>query len=491
MKHELRQGTTMKSDSSRQPLLCYYGDDFTGSTDVLEALSAAGLQTVLFLEPPDEERIRERFPHADCIGVAGVSRSMTPQEMEAELDPIFRKLKALGPRFVHYKVCSTFDSSPEVGSIGRAIEIGTAVFGAGRYVPLIVGVPLLGRYTLFGHHFAAASGGVNEVFRLDRHPTMARHPVTPMEEADLRLHLGRQTQLTAASMDIRALGGAFPEVERRLDALLQHSPGVVLYDVLDESRLAAAGRLIWEEAGRTGGGPLFAAGSSGIEYALTAYLRESGQLQASSPPGSAGGLGRAEPLLVVSGSCSPVTAAQISRAMASGFTGIRVPVPALCGPDGGLKAARSLLAASLACLREGRSVVLYTAAGPGDPAVQEAQELAASLGIAPQEWSRLLGGRLGALARELILAAGLKRIVIAGGDTSGYVTRGLGIHALEWLAATAPGAPVCRAHSQDARLDGLQLVLKGGQMGGEDFLAEVLQGGRLEHSGQLGQEERP
>ncbi|WP_426445696.1 four-carbon acid sugar kinase family protein [Paenibacillus sp. S-38] len=466
------------------PLLCYYGDDFTGSTDVLEALSSAGLQTVLFLEAPDAEWIGERFPHADCIGVAGVSRSMTPQEMETELYPILGKLKELRPKLMHYKVCSTFDSSPEAGSIGRAIEIGRSVFPAGRFVPLLAGVPALGRYTVFGHHFAAGSGG-REVYRLDRHPTMSRHPVTPMDEADLRVHLSRQTRLPAALMDLLALEGPFPEVEQRLEMLLRHSPGIVLFDALDESRLAAAGRLIWEEAGRTGGEALFAAGSSGIEYALTGYLRAAGRLP-DRPSGSTGGsLGRAEQLLVVSGSCSPVTGTQIASALASGFAGIRVPVPALLGLDGGEQAARDLLAASSACLREGRSLVLYTADGPEDPAVKEAEGLAAAGGMAPPEWRRLLGVRLGALARELVLAHGLKRLAVAGGDTSGYVTRGLRISALEWLASAAPGAPVCRAYSEDLRLDGLQLILKGGQMGGEGFLADVLEGRQMKINGHL------
>ncbi|MGF7031789.1 uncharacterized protein YgbK (DUF1537 family) [Paenibacillus mucilaginosus] len=472
----------------RTPLLCYYGDDFTGSTDVLEALSSAGLHTVLCLEAPDAEWIRSRFPHAECIGVAGVSRSMSPQEMESELYPILGKLKELRPRLMHYKVCSTFDSSPEAGSIGRAIEIGRSVFPAGRYVPLLAGVPALGRYTVFGHHFARGAGG-SGVYRLDRHPTMSRHPVTPMDEADLRVHLGRQTRLPAALMDILALEGPFPEVERRMEKLLRQGPGIVLFDALDEGRLAAAGRLIWEEAGRTGGDALFAAGSSGIEYALTGYLRASGRLP-EPPPGSGGSLGRAEQLLVVSGSCSPVTGTQIASALASGFAGIRVPVPALLGPDGGEQAARDLLAASLACLREGRSLVLYTADGPDDPGVKEAEAQAAAGGMAPAEWRRQLGVRLGALARELVLAHGLKRLVVAGGDTSGYVTRGLGISALEWLASAAPGAPVCRAHSEDSRLDGLQLILKGGQMGGEGFLADVLEGRQMKINAHLSKEGR-
>ncbi|MBL2103911.1 four-carbon acid sugar kinase family protein, partial [Klebsiella pneumoniae] len=78
-----------------------------------------------------------------------------------------RFLQALGVRICHYKVCSTFDSAPRIGSIGSALEIGRAIYG-GRTVPIIVGAPDLGRYQVFGNLFARAGG---EIFRIDRHPT--------------------------------------------------------------------------------------------------------------------------------------------------------------------------------------------------------------------------------------------------------------------------------------------------------------------------------
>ena len=107
----------------------------------------------------------------------------------------FAWLKGLDARFCHYKVCSTFDSSPDVGNIGRAIEIGRRVFGQ-RVTPLVVGAPQLKRYTAFGHLFAGYQG---QTYRIDRHPVMSRHPVTPMDEADLRIHLSRQTDLPSIS----------------------------------------------------------------------------------------------------------------------------------------------------------------------------------------------------------------------------------------------------------------------------------------------------
>ena len=125
------------------------------------------------------------------MGIAGTSRSQTPEWMDEHLPRHFSWLKQLGARFCHYKVCSTFDSAPHVGNIGRAIEIGRRVFGQ-SITPLVVGAPQLKRYTAFGHLFAGYQG---ETYRIDRHPVMSRHPVTPMDEADLRRHLARQTEL--------------------------------------------------------------------------------------------------------------------------------------------------------------------------------------------------------------------------------------------------------------------------------------------------------
>jgi len=104
-------------------LLAYYGDDFTGSTDVLEALSLSGVRTVLFLRAPDPEDLK-RFPGCRAAGLAGVSRSQSPAWMRVHLPGIFSRLAQLGAPLLQYKVCSTFDSSPEVGNIGCAIEIG-------------------------------------------------------------------------------------------------------------------------------------------------------------------------------------------------------------------------------------------------------------------------------------------------------------------------------------------------------------------------------
>ena len=104
------------------PLLTFYGDDFTGSTAVMEVLSFAGVPTMLFMEPPELD-VLTQYPTLQAIGVAGIARSKDPAWMKSNLPAVFEKLKRFGAPLSHYKVCSTFDSAPDIGSIGVATEI--------------------------------------------------------------------------------------------------------------------------------------------------------------------------------------------------------------------------------------------------------------------------------------------------------------------------------------------------------------------------------
>lgn len=445
-------------------LLGFYGDDFTGSTDSMEALTLAGLETVLFLEPPDIEVLYERFPGLRCFGIAGVSRSMSPNDMESELRSIFEHMRSLPTKIVHYKICSTFDSSPEVGSIGFAMDLGREVFGNDT-IALLVGAPILKRYTLFGNHFATVQG---ETYRLDRHPTMSRHPITPMHEADLRLHLRRQTRQTVGLLDILALDGELSEVGQRYAALKENND-IILFDVFDEARLKVAGHLMWND---TTAEQKFVVGSSGVEYALTAMWREEGYLQdvqitLASPES-------VKQIVVFSGSCSPVTQRQIDYAVERGFKALRVPVEELLEPTMEQAVERELLDEALRIVRGGHNLILFTALGPDDHHVKHVQETLMNIGATPSNTGGLIGRKLGQMARELVYETDLRRIIVAGGDTCGYAARELGVFALKMLSPVAPGGPLCVAFSEDSTIDGLQLVLKGGQVGGEDYFLRVL-----------------
>lgn len=444
-------------------LLAYYGDDFTGSTDAMEAMTAAGVPTVLFLQPPTPAML-ERFPQARCVGLAGSSRGRSPQWMDEQLPGALASLAALGAPILHYKVCSTFDSSPATGSIGRAIDLGLRCM-PGRWVPMVVGAPRLKRYQAFGNLFAAVDG---TAWRIDRHPTMSRHPVTPMHEADLRLHLAAQTARRIELVDLVQLKAG--EGSARVQQLCADDVPAVFLDVVDEQTLQEAGRLVWEQRGDG----VFTASSSGLQYALAAHWRSLGWLPAVAP-----GLPVAEPvstIAAVSGSCSPVTAAQIRWARANGFFTERLHLPAVLRDDTTQEEIVRCVRNATGALQAGTSALVYSAEGPDDPAVTGFDALAAEAGIDRPAAARRVGEALAQVMRGLLDGTELRRVVVAGGDSSGEVASALGIAALSVVAAMAPGAPLCRAWSGNPRRDGLEIVLKGGQIGGDAFFGAVRAG---------------
>jgi uncharacterized protein YgbK (DUF1537 family) len=430
------------------PLLyCYYGDDFTGSTDVLEQLAVNGVSSVLFLTTPTPAQLA-RFAHCRAIGFAGDARSRTPEWMSAHLPTIFTHMRELEPEIVHYKVCSTFDSAPHRGSIGRALEIGRAVFATDT-VPIGVAAPHLGRFIVFGNLFAAA-GSV--VYRIDRHPTMAHHPATPMHEADLRLHLSLQTDLPVGLVDLRAFETHKVAEEFRRQAA--SGATAVLLDGVDAAMLQQAGELLWDL--KENAQPLFTVGSSGLTAALVAHWRKTGTIAASHSSVTASATDR---LLIISGSCSAVTAQQIRWAKDHGYTAVKIDAAGLASGDA--EARESALQAALHSLQSGRDTVLYTSLG------------APSRATLDQE----LGAALGRLLLELVKQAGVRRVVLCGGDTSSHAVQQLKLTAITFAGGLAPGAPLCRAHAEEATgLDGLELVLKGGQIGPEDFFRIAREG---------------
>jgi uncharacterized protein YgbK (DUF1537 family) len=429
----------------KRPFLSYYGDDQTGSTDVMEALELRGVSTVLFTGIPTPAQ-HARFADRQAIGVAGTSRSETPEWMDEHLPAVFQWLQAQDAEICHYKVCSTFDSSPTIGSIGRALDIGAAVFGQAS-TPLLVGAPELKRYTAFGNLFA---GFRDANFRIDRHPVMSLHPVTPMDEADLGRHLERQTAKTVGLIDLVALkrGIAADQVDAVFDAF-----PIVLLDVLDEETQRAAGQHLWR---RREASP-FIVGSSGVEYAL---LRDgtavplAGHTRDFTPPGSKG------PIAVVSGSCSPTTERQIRHAEARGFVGIPVDAATLASGEAEAEIARAVANGSKV-LAGGESPLFYTALGNETLEATDARQ------------KHRIGAALGRILGALIEGQKLRRAVVAGGDTSSHAIRQLGIYALECLMPLpgSAGSPLCTAHRSEG--GALDIAFKGGQVGGDDYFVQV------------------
>lgn len=421
----------MSDGRAPEPRAAFYGDDFTGSVDALLQFARRGWSGRLFTRLPGSSELSRAAAEVDVVGVAGIARSLPTEALDAELRPVFEAFAALGPGIVQYKACSTADSSPSVGSLGRVVEVGRAVFGD-RPVPMLFAQPDFGRYTVFGHHFAAEG---DTVYRLDRQPTMSTHPSTPMTEADLAIHLSRQTALPVASIPLPAYGAG-------LAARLAETPaGAVVLDALTDEHLVEVGAAVSALAA-----PAFVIGSGGLSHGIAA-----------ADPGDAPQLAVASaasgPLLVVSGSRSAQTRRQADAAAAAGW---------LVEP---LRLDRSQLASVIVrvvdALGAGRSVVLTsddadTSAANGRPVLEAIAEAAASV--------------VDASAR----AGATRRVVVCGGDTSSRVTRLLGVTALSITANPWGNVVLLRAHAADPAIDGIELLLKGGQVGTVSLLPDVL-----------------
>jgi uncharacterized protein YgbK (DUF1537 family) len=452
-------------------LLTFYGDDFTGSTDALEQLTLAGIRTALFIAPPTPAQLK-KFSGLQAIGVAAKTRSLAPNAMERELKPALLALKKLGARHVHYKVCSTFDSSPTIGSIGRVMDVAAKIFPA-KFIPLLVAAPALGRYTIFGQHFARYGiGSSGAIHRLDRHPSISKHPITPMSEADLRLHLAKQTKKRIALFDILKLSLPENDCRAAFQNLLAEKPEVVLFDALTAEHLARIGKFL--ESHTSSQRQFFSVGSSGIETALAGQFyspssRRASALTKKSKSNLSGFTSAVKNLLVGSGSCSLVTSEQIAWALKNNFVEVALDADALIGGKNSANEIKRAADVAAAWLNAGRSVIVHTTKSGSD------KRIAAKL---KGDIANILGTALGKVLCGALAQTDVRRVCIAGGDTSSYAARAMGIEALEMIAPLLPGAPLCLAFAPGAPADKLEVVFKGGQVGPENYF-EILRRGKV------------
>ncbi len=450
----------MSFANSPSPVLGWYGDDFTGATDTLSALAYAQMRALLFMGVPAQRHLAVAGP-LDAIGIAGAARSMGPDAMRAELEPVGRFFAATKVPVLHYKVCSTFDSAPTVGSIGVAIDT-LRPHVENAFVPIVGGQPNIGRYCLYSNLFASAGiGGV--VHRIDRHPTMSRHPVTPMHEADLRLHLAAQGLPEVGAIHYPAYDRDAAAQEALLEAeltrlALRSDDAIhpVLFDVGRAEHLAPVGRLLWARAQKQ---RLLAVGGSSVVQSIAAYRPQVGAAGVYAPPRMTAATG---PVFALSGSMSPVTARQIEAATAYE----RSPVDALrlaAHPE----YMQALVERIAGTLGGQRNVLVYieTRADPAAPAVP-----------APVV-ARATANLVAKVVHRMADTAPLRRVGIAGGDTSSHVAQALGLWGLSYATTIEPGVTLSRAHSENQALDGLELMLKGGQMGAVDLFDRLVRGG--------------
>jgi uncharacterized protein YgbK (DUF1537 family) len=246
-----------------------------------------------------------------------------------------------------------------------------------------------------------------------------------------------------------------------LKRILSDKPDMVLFDAIYPEQLRRIGGLIDEFASMKR--PLFSIGSSGIETALAAHWAT--KLGRGATRFSR--VGTAKQILVASGSCSPVTEKQIAWATKNGFAEVAVDAAAFLSVDDSVKEFERATATVVKLLRNEKSVIVHTTRGGAE------KQIAAVLKHCT---GRVLGTALGEILRSALEQATVPRLCIAGGDTSSFAARAMGIQALQMIAPLTPGAPLCRAFAPGWPVDGLEIVFKGGQVGAEDYFGIVKRG---------------
>lgn len=435
-------------------LASFYGDDFTGAAENLAQFRRHGLRCRLYFSPEavgDGAAIADGL---DVLGIAGTARALSPSAMASELAPSFALMKRLDPLVLQYKICSTFDSSPTVGSLGQVMALARE-YWPNCALPVFAATPSFGRYTAFATHFTRVD---DDICRLDRNPAMANHPATPMHEADLRRHLAAQTDLPSGAVMLPHYGMDDGGMQRLRDELA--GGGFAVLDAVDDDQLVHVARLVSALAQER---PTVAVAAQGLAYGLgrlwsgTRRHKRDGDVHETFP-------GVAQ-LLVLSGSCAPQTRAQLAAFESAGARIVRLmPEDAVNAPE---DTAEGILVAVLAALDEGRDVAVAT--------TRQAEEIVG--GTDGDRLARSIGAVFARIARAVRARAGLQRIVFAGGDTSSYAMRQIGADALEIAVFDRDrNGHICRLIASDSEVDGLEVVLKGGQVSGDDFFLRARTG---------------
>jgi len=449
------------SRSEFQARLLFYGDDFTGASDNAAQYARHGLSTRLFFSLPEPTVLAQAARECDVVGVAGTARSLDAPRMKAELLPVLTAFAALKVPLVQYKCCSTFDSAPHTGSLGHAIALMRQVW-PGCFVPVHAAAPEFGRYTVFGHHFARAG---QQVYRLDRHPVMSVHPVTPMQDAELSVVLNEQGFTPAHHVDLRQLDQyALKHIDLAKELSRYDS---AVFDGYTQQHTVSTASLLCQLSQHT---QVCAMAAQGLAHGLGQYWRESGSISGKPPLQQ---LGATDRLLVLSGSCSELSAKQIALARQAGFLCLRLTPQLLF--DEGHSGFEQVLLQTLAALRNGQSVVVFTAEGPQDQHAQMLREWTANW--ASGQLAQRIGHLFASIASQAFRGTALTRLVVAGGDSSSFTMRALGAQALQCKASHfEQNAHFASLVSDDVQIHGKEVLLKGGQVGAEDIYQLALRG---------------
>lgn len=423
---------------SCKPHIVFCADDFTGASDTLATLSKAGLNTRLYLQPPSLDKNPE-LSTLDAIGLATSLRSKAVESSTAEMAKIASALALLNADFYHYKVCSTFDSSTNTGNI--AIPCATFALAIdARWTAIIGGQASLKRYCIFGHLYAKATD--EAVYRIDRHPLMMQHPITPMTESDLRLHLQSQGMADVGLVSYTDYSSPFDTLAEQLNVRIQSGETHTLFDVSCDEDLLVIGQLLHHLAARH---KVLCIGASSVAEALANNVGSQQSITQKRQVIS-------KPVLAIAGSRSPATARQIQSATC--FKKITL------GPDvvtGDVALIKNLARSCIAHLERGNHLLLHL-------------EAKSRYSLSSQQ----LASWMAELIEDIVSADVSGLLTIAGGDTSSLALERLGPDSLSFVEHFDKGAPLIQAHSNKQHLNELPMILKGGQMGALDFFDQTV-----------------
>ncbi|WP_342128691.1 3-oxo-tetronate kinase [Hydrogenophaga sp. OTU3427] len=421
-------------------ILGVIADDFTGATDVASMLVRAGMRTVQVLGVPDPQK--GALPEADAVVIALKTRTIAPADAVAQSLAALQALRAAGARQIYFKYCSTFDSTPE-GNIGPVTDALMAALGT-DFTIACPAFPENGRTVFKGHLFVGD--------QLLSDSGMRNHPLTPMRDANLVRVLQPQTRQRVGLLRHDSVGAGADAARTRIVQLRADGVAIAVADAVDNGDLLTLGEACADL-------PLLTAGS-GVALGLPPAYARRGWF---SPDDHAATLDDLTgPAAVVSGSCSEATNGQVARWLAAGHTALQVDPLAL---HQGTQTADAVLAQARAALASVPVLVYATAAPESVKAVQ------AALGV--QAAGELVEHALAHIARGLV-AGGVRRLVVAGGETSGAVVLALGVAQLRIGAAICPGVPWTQAALPGSG-EPLLLALKSGNFGGPDFFVQALQ----------------
>ena len=417
------------------PLLGCIADDFTGATDLASTLVRQGMRTVQLIGVPEPG---DAVPDVDAVVVALKSRTIAPHEAARQSLAALRWLQGAGCRQFMFKYCSTFDST-EDGNIGPVGDALIDALGCG-FAIACPAFPANGRTVFQGHLFVGAL--------LLNESGMQDHPLTPMRDANLVRVLSRQTSGTVGLVPFATVAKGPGAIRAALTAHREQGRRYAIVDAATDQNLMDMGEAVAAHALVTGG--------SGVAMGLPENFRRAGLLGAVDAGRLPAVAGHAA---VLAGSCSRMTLLQVGVARDAMPT---LELDPLATPDA---AALSGQALAWAADKLGSSPVLIAASTTPD----RVAALQARLGR--DGAGALVEDAMARIAQGLV-AAGVRRLVVAGGETSGATVAALGVRRLAIGTEIDPGVPWTYAEGSGPPL---LLALKSGNFGSRSFFAEAFE----------------